>query len=250
MLELLIHRCRGNDHVFDGKWEGNDNKEFFSKNRKKHGKSWYWRDQPVTYTYNSQRYRCPEFDTIKWEDSIIILGCSFTFGIGISDEHTISSQLTELGWSTINLAQPSTGPDYQFFNSIILNENNIKPKAVIYNWPQPGRMLQWDLHSKGNYKLWGPWNTEPKDWGWNYISNRFHATTQALWYSRSVKLMWDCPVIEVTSHKDISDKSRCIKLLPEFVDHARDWNGETGHQGPKTNSLFANILAEELSKSC
>lgn len=247
MLKLMYRRCRGNERVFDGKWEGGDSERAFSKNRKKHGKSWFWREYPVTYTYNSQKYRCPEFDTINWEESVIILGCSFTFGTGVSDEHTISSQLTNLGWPTVNLGQPGTGTDYQFFNSIILNENKIKPRAVIYNWPTPARMLQWTQNDR--YILWGPWNTNSTDWGWHYISSNFHALKTSLWHSRAVKTMWDCPVIEVTRNADLSKNSKDIVLLPDFVDYGRDYDGDTGHPGPETNLIFANLLAELLSKS-
>lgn len=248
-MELLKHRTWGNEGIFDGKWEGNDSQENYFKNRKTFGQSWPWHNNSVTYTYNSHKYRCPEFDTIDWNGYIIMFGCSQTFGIGVSDEHTISSYLTNLGYPTINLGQPSVGADYQFFNSIILKENQIKPKAVIYNWPPPGRVIQWTDYNLKSYNLWGPWNTGKEDWGWNYVSDISHSTSQVFWYSRAVNLLWDCPIIEVTRNKELCNDSN-IKLLPPYVDHARDWNGQTGHAGPKTNLKSAQLLADILFKKC
>jgi hypothetical protein len=37
----------------------------------------------VTYTTNSDHYRCPEWDQIDWNSSILILGCSVVFGVGV-----------------------------------------------------------------------------------------------------------------------------------------------------------------------
>ena len=246
MLELLKHTTKGSGGVLNGKWEGPDSLENYLTNKKIYGKSWSWRDYPLTYTYNSQGYRCPEFDSIDWSNQVIIFGCSHTFGTGVSDEQTISAQLTMLGWPTINLGQPGTGVNYQFINSVILNENKIKPRAVIYNWPSPARTLQW-VDNENQYKLWGSWNSEKTDWGWHYISNDFHSITESLWYSRAVKVMWKCPVVEISRYSILCNNQSNIILLEPQMDFGRDYNGKIGHAGPKTNIAIAQLLAKILS---
>lgn len=255
MLKLLKDRYWVEDPSLIGKFASTDTKQLYKKNYKKAGKSWFWRDYPVTYTCNSQKYRCPEFDTIDWSENIVMFGCSYTFGVGVSDEQTIASQLTSLGWPTINLGQPGTGPDYQWANSIILKEHKIKPKAVIYFWPDPGRVCQW--FKKGNpeeYRLFGSWNTTPGDWGWHYISDDIHSINQLSWYSRCMRLLWDCPVVEltvpVTKDLEFSKKyDKNIKILPPRLDTARDYDIDagTGHFGPLTNKLWAEFIINELT---
>lgn len=60
------------------------------------------------YTVNSQGYRCPEFDAIDWENSIIFFGCSHVFGIGLLDHETVANQLSLiLNCPVINLGTPN-----------------------------------------------------------------------------------------------------------------------------------------------
>ena len=97
-------------------------------------KPYQWND--LDYNLNSQGYRCPEFEMIKWEESTVILGCSLTFGAGVNSSNTIDFFLSKLLQEpVINLGVIGTGPDFVRDNLIRLHSQNIKPKRVIVYWP-------------------------------------------------------------------------------------------------------------------
>lgn len=72
----------------------------------------------VSYTYNRLGYRCPDFDT-KVQTSILTVGCSHSFGIGVPQEATFGELFAnrlglELGRPVVNwnLSVPGASNDY------------------------------------------------------------------------------------------------------------------------------------------
>ena len=91
---LLIPRP-GNRHG-TLKWLPSDSAELFAKNLQTQPDDWLYRTQEVVYRLNSLGYRCREFDQIEWAQSIVVKGCSVVEGIGLAEEDTLSSRLTDL----------------------------------------------------------------------------------------------------------------------------------------------------------
>lgn len=100
-LSTMETRIRKNEFLVidtdvDKCWSGTDTKKLYESNLKKQPKNWYYRNNNVRYTINSNGYRTYEFKDINWKNSVIIFGCSQVFGIGLDDEYTISNQLSKL----------------------------------------------------------------------------------------------------------------------------------------------------------
>jgi hypothetical protein len=62
-----------------------------------------------------------------------MFGCSFIFGIGVTDEHTVPYFLEKLsGRPVINMGIPGSSIQTSLHNSIILNDSEYPiPKAVV-----------------------------------------------------------------------------------------------------------------------
>ena len=111
-----------------------DSKELFEQNLKTKPEDWYYRTHEVKYTLNSLGYRTREFNDIDWKESIVMFGCSYVFGIGVTDEHTISYFLEQLsGRPVINMGVGGGSIQTALHNSIILNDSKYPtPKAVVH----------------------------------------------------------------------------------------------------------------------
>lgn len=95
-----------------------------------------WLDRTITYKFNSNGFRSAEFQ----EGSVVYLGCSITFGIGLPLENTFPSLVSEkLELDCCNLAVSGSSNDTAFR----LAEYwlcRIKPKMVILMSPDSSRI--------------------------------------------------------------------------------------------------------------
>jgi hypothetical protein len=86
-----------------------------------------------TYTLNKQGYREQEWNAIDWNNSYIFLGCSHTFGVGVSNEETIPKIMQDkLGAYCVNLGIPGGNNYFSMVNSAKLINAGIVPKGVFY----------------------------------------------------------------------------------------------------------------------
>lgn len=95
----------------------------------------YFKETSKTFNYNlnSQGYRDKEWDIIDWDNSIVFLGCSHTFGIGVEQSETIPLQVQNiLNIPCVNLGIPGGNNFFNSINSANLINYNIKPKAVMF----------------------------------------------------------------------------------------------------------------------
>jgi len=212
-----IHKCPG---VFES--DGTD-----------YGKSKILKNKSVCYTLNSHGYRCPEFKTIDWQNSIVTLGCSHTYGIGITDNSTYSSKLSEmLDMPVINLGQGGTGIWYQVKNIQILASLN--PKYVVLQIPDVTRVTT--FLPEGETISSGAWAKKVFEKNAYQVHNRFETNTEvygefALDYIN--KLLPNGLTYSFTFEGI------------EIVDKARD----KMHAGPKTNQIIANEIADYFKSS-
>ena len=92
-----------------------------------------------SYEFNSQGFRCGEFDTIAWADAVVWVGDSFTFGVGVRAEHTLPGLLDGVnGLVHVNLGRggASNGRIAETAHSIV----EYSPRAIICNWSNPSRL--------------------------------------------------------------------------------------------------------------
>ena len=58
-------------------WLKNDDKKQWQHNRKQLGEGWYYYNaDDIEYKHNSYGYPCPEFDSSKWKNKVLFMGCS------------------------------------------------------------------------------------------------------------------------------------------------------------------------------
>ena len=108
----------------------------------------YPKKNPIAYGVNSQNYRCPEFDTIDWANSYVLLGGSDVYGEGLEDNQIVSYYLEKmLGEPVINLAVPAASNQLIVLSMAMLAKHH-KPKKWIVAWSDSCRWLHWDKNAK------------------------------------------------------------------------------------------------------
>ena len=117
------------------KFIAGDSEELYKSNLQIQNSDWHYRTKKVEYKLNSAGFRCPEFDTIDWQNAIVLHGCSQVFGVGIAEDETVTAQLQKLtDRPVINLGKPGASVTYTLANNMLLENNFPKPFAVINHW--------------------------------------------------------------------------------------------------------------------
>jgi hypothetical protein len=236
-------------------WFSVDSEISYANTLKLEGDNWEYKDKPITYTFNQNGYRCPNWSEIAWQDSIIIIGCSNTFGLGLNYNDTAAHLLSQsLTTPVINLGVVGSSNHLMLFNSIKLIEQQIKPKAVILLFSDTSRYTHFNLDNN-SIKSLGHWSLSDSpvkkvasvDHGMSnfyldYTRNQncdAHGTMAAY----STEAVWKAAGIKTLAYSayfnSLKDK---FKTLPARVDKAR----EQSHPGINTNKLWADIIKTDL----
>lgn len=113
----------------------------------------YPRTNHPNYGVNSHNYRCPEFDTIDWENSYVLLGGSDAFGEGLNDNEILSYFLQEmLDQPIINLAVAAASNQHIVLTMSMLARYHT-PKAWLIAWSDECRWLHWDPKTSDPVKV-------------------------------------------------------------------------------------------------
>jgi hypothetical protein len=226
-------------------WDGPDNQELFELNCKKQPPDWYYRTHKVSYQFNSNNYRCPEWSDIVWEDSWVMMGCSLVEGVGLAIEDCISSQLSQMiNAPVINLGVGASGLDVTMFNTIRLIKHGIRPKGVVL-FHGVHNLSRLAIFSPSNVTMLGTWILDrPQPEGfridtlyklWTTHPDNAEAHSEmclegsiALWKNANI------PVFSV----NISE------VMSGISDHARDLM----HPGRATANDWAQRIASSLPK--
>lgn len=118
-----------------------DNENFLNENLNKMPEDWHYRTKSVEYTLNDLGYRGPNFDTHDWKNSIVVFGCSCVFGVGVSDDETLTSQISKItGRNVINIGVPGGSNQFLLDTSLIMKRKFGNPYSVIVMWTATDRM--------------------------------------------------------------------------------------------------------------
>jgi hypothetical protein len=225
---------------------GMDTEEQFVKNLTALPEDWPYRTKTVEYTMNSLGYRAPEFDQVDWKNSVVMFGCSATFGEGVDDSDTIPAQLSKIiGRPVINMGAGGTSQQWSLHNSVILKEYYATPLAVIQFWTSPYRTTTYTRYSVENQ---GPWNNNSIYENWVHKGN---AETQGYFTRMLGKNIWDNNTIyyDFAWDEEMCNVSGCDKLPKEgwlwdgnYKNLARD----LCHQGPDALRCIAEFIANKL----
>ena len=241
--------------AFRGKtveWSGTDTQINFVKNVTKLGPDWRYRHMKIEYTTNSQGYRCPEFDKVDWERSLVFLGCSHIFGAGQPASETIpniTSRAAKI--PAVNLGQGGTSIIYQAINMQKIIDAGICPKAFVVALPSKERSTFFvddqRVENYGSRNLDGS-SKVSKDLRkstWFYVRSEKNIDEHSLHAERSIENLCRAEGIPLVmiSFNPHADGSRAISLWPrDLEDLARDQM----HYGLKTNTEAANVILEQL----
>ena len=220
-----------------------DSSELFKKNAKLQDSDWYYRRNTVNYTINSDNFRSIEFSDIKWEDSIVLFGCSNVFGVGLSDEHTISAMLANItGIPVINLGISSSSITLSLHNSIILKDICPNPKAVVHVWSHYNRTVYYDDCKPENLGTWSIANSVTDRYWQLWVHYDAHGQSHALMASKTSKLVWaNTNYYECSFFPENSELLNCDNVY--IIDRARD----LAHPGIESAKLAAETIAKNLN---
>jgi len=250
-----------------GEFTGTDSYEKFldtlaGKNKNPHSihnvqgwsKDWYYRNAYVKYTRNSLGYRAPEFNQIDWSRSVLVLGCSNAYGVGISDEHTITTRITEkTGVPAINMAIPAGSMLHCLHTSLALRELYPTVRGIAYVWPSKERTLLYT--DKTRYSL-GPWTgLYPQKDFYGFEEYYKHFLLQEIYksqahiiqlvckqilYSTNTK-MYECSIDSYTA--EFLNVEAVGKTSVGYIDYGRDLS----HPGIKTAEAVADSIIKGLN---
>ena len=228
------------DYDRDPNWEGPDNESFYLKNLSTQSADWEYRHKPINYNWNQNGYRAPEWDTIDWSNSVILMGCSLVTGVGLDYNDTIASCLERMiEHPVINLGIPAGSSSALHYNTLRLIQNNIKPKAVCVVAPELTRTIYFGKPNR-NLGIW--YLTIPSREEYyasfyeQYVSKDPNAEIHGYMHLSGIENAWKA--------SDVPCNIWTIDELPRYVDFARD----LGHPGIKTAELWANILFKWLTQ--
>lgn len=246
-LHAVSHMIPGTTHP-DIRWSLGDNEILFEKNKKRLGKTWHYSTKQVTYIVNKNGYRAPEWDTIDWKNSVVILGCSMIFGTGVAEDETLSYYLENLlNRPVINLGYPSASNECIFNNSISVFKKFGSPAAVITAWAPLDRFL---FFSKQQYNL-GLWTDKEKIDGVNlrelyeYVNlNQINSQVRSYYIEKANRLFWEDKTIyfSMSYFKEVAHYMKLNKWL-QHDNAARD----CVHPGKDTNYHTARYIKKLLS---
>ncbi len=229
-----------------------DSKELFLENSKKIANSdpsWPYFNKQIKYNFNDYGYRTKKWSDIDWTNSVVIFGCSCTLGEGLTEEDTISGQLSQLlNRPVVNLGVSGTGISFNSYNSLLLYKNLPTPYAVVQMWSSINRI---ELYTSERMLLCLPAvignNTGPMHMHrdafykeWSRFPENYHTH---MWFTAQFsKSLWEntAKYYEFTLFEDTENLLKC-KLL-DIVDRSRDFL----HPGINTAKMIAENIAENI----
>lgn len=237
-------------------YEPSDTEQLYKINLERQPKDWYYRHNPVTYTWNSNGYRAPEWNNVDWARTWLVMGCSHVAGIGVAQQDTLSSHLgVLLGKPCINLGMGGSGVDVIMYNSLRLIDADIKPAGVVVVSPQLARMTYWTTKYYENLVAgFTRYEVDPyiKQAYEGFLTHEPNAEMQGYMKLRSIQALWQAKGVPIVmSHNAEGKAVKPIGLsLPDRQDAGRDVDtiGDlaTGHNGARTLSSWATAIANSI----
>lgn len=240
----MAHFLVGETQIHDTFYLGPDSIKLYHKNLQLMPADWHYRTKKVEYIYNDKGYRTKPFEKIDWNNSIVIFGCSFIFGMGLAEDETLSYFIEKItGIPAINMGIAGSSMSYAQYNQVVLSEMNVRPKAVINVWTSIDRVLYFDYNTHVNVQCL---DRKPKDKSELYYfgrnSTESNTQGQAKLIQRTCRQLWkDTNYCEASFFGNTSQVLNVPFLT--YIDFARD----NAHYGHKTMEKSAQDLVDMLN---
>lgn len=222
-----------------------DTLSLYNKNLVDQPGDWAWRDRSIRYTLNQQGYRCSEFDQVDWSQSILCFGCSITFGVGVDDCDTWPSQLAEItGVPTVNLGVAGGSIQINWANSVKLIAAGVRPRAVVYYWPDPSRSCE--FRAGQTVVNWGGWLTPVL--GQQQVQKKGYLGTAWLFNSAHHTVMTQLMMQSIEWSGTRLDYTWSTEQIPgaQFREGRLDLARDQHHPGAVSHREFALSVARDL----
>jgi len=220
-------------------WLFGDDEELYQKNLQKPEVVNYVTafEGKINYKLNSHGFRTKEIN--RDTTSIVALGCSHTFGLGLPEEDTYIAKLASmLNTSYYNLGVPGGASDTAFrIASYWLPI--IKPKVVVMIVPHIARFEL--LEAKGGTRMFVP-NEMPPPGTHRDIHRFFITNDENLVLNRQKNLLGIEAIVNRYNGTFYCYSEEIIGKECEN-DLARDWQ----HSGPKQNLKVAKLMYEDIT---
>lgn len=132
-----------------------DNEQKFKENLLNLSENWYYRNNKVEYHLNDLGYRGKNFDVHDWKESIVVFGCSCVFGVGVSEDETLTHYLSEItGRNVINIGVPGGSNQLILDNSLTMKRKYGNPYSIITMWTCTDRLPFYGNKQLYNIGLW------------------------------------------------------------------------------------------------
>jgi len=225
----------------------NEKKEY-ERNLQLKENGWHYRTKSVEYKLNSEKYRTYEFDELTdIENSILLVGCSNTFGHGVSTDENIAYFLEQkTGRHVINLGVPSCSNWFISQNSFLFYKLYGIPHAVVCIWTTLDRFTYFSPRDINNLGTWNSVertkNRQLKLWDWyNEHYTNPHIITHYI--SLNTKLFWENKTryISASFYENSAHYAKANLLFP-IDGQARD----LVHPGPFAHESAANQIHDYM----
>ena len=219
-----------------------DSEEIYKENLKKKGSKWYYANRTITYRFNKNGYRAPEWNEIDWENSVVIFGGSDVFGVGLDQDDTVSGHLSRLlNRPVVNLGVSGSGIIFSAQNALLLHNQFPTPWAVVNIWAIPTRMHVFEKHRVAFH---GPWSIEKGNFADKWLEHFTNPELHCYLTANLSKQLWlsKTRYYETTWWAETSYIMGC-KYLSKKESDARD----LAHYGIETMRIAAEHIAENLN---
>lgn len=239
MINEIHKTCKG--IIYDGithlSWMPSDDLKTFNTNKILYPeKMRNWSIDSVSYTVNSYGFRNNfEFDNnLDSQKNLLVLGCSNSFGIGLSVEHVYCKIVAnELKLNLVNLAVPGGSMD-SAARVLYFWLKKINPIIVILQTPEPSRR-EFLIEDGPNFL--GSWNTKWFKSFFKYADENDNEFNQ-------IKNMLLIKLILSKKTKFFNfDWTDC-----SYVEH-KDLGRDLCHSGVETNKHVAQRVLDELERN-
>lgn len=185
--------------------------------------------EQINYKLNAHGYRCKEFDNINWNNFVLFLGCSNTFGQGVPENYLASSLLEKhLNIDCVNLGVP--GGSNILISDIALHlvERKVLPKLVVVGWTTHNRIYDIVNNQIENLGIWSTsWYSSKinlcKDFYKQWMLNDERTVYQSKLAQRQIRHYFkDVKILEYTYQNDIAVTMNCMYIDNDKNSRARD----------------------------
>lgn len=212
-----------------------------------------YKDKNIKYILNEYGLRVPEKQT-NYEESIMFLGCSQTFGVGINYEDTFSYKVTEqLSMNSINLGSPGRCPKACFrYASFWIDY--FQPSIVIYCEPDVGRdevivdvgkdEPDYAIYAMSPHKKLDDPVYKNRPWLRDYYMVSLDTPLNAMFTSWQIRLAI-AAIAKENDAKYVGDHVHRF-FEPDGRDYARDGD----HFGPRSHDTATQKILDRLRENC